>query len=169
MATASEFLIDRLIEWDLHRWYGFPGDGIGGFDGFDGFDGALARAERAGKDFRYLRSVHIMNGLYDAKCDNQPVVAIVGQQARVAEGSDFQQELNMERKAAMLVGQGALGGADRCPLRRDHRGGRATRGRGHHRSARRGGGARRRALPHTAPGPWPASSLPGSTTRRTPA
>ena len=42
-------------------------------------------------------AVHLMNGLYDAKCDNQPVVAIVGQQARVALGSDFQQELNMER------------------------------------------------------------------------
>ena len=122
MDTVSDFVIDRLIEWDLHRWYGFPGDGIGGFDG------ALERAERAGKDFRYIRptheetaslmavahakftgevgvcmatsgpgAVHLMNGLYDAKCDNQPVVAIVGQQARVAEGSDFQQELNMER------------------------------------------------------------------------
>ena len=42
-------------------------------------------------------AVHLMNGLYDAACDNQPVVAVVGQQARVAMGSDFQQELNMER------------------------------------------------------------------------
>ena len=42
-------------------------------------------------------AVHLMNGLYDAKCDNQPVVAIVGQQARVALGSDFQQELDMEQ------------------------------------------------------------------------
>ncbi len=122
MYTVSDFVIDRLIEWDLHRFYGYPGDGIGGFDG------ALQRAEEAGKDFRYLRptheemaglmacahakftgevgvciatsgpgAVHLMNGLYDAACDNQPVVAIVGQQARVAMGSDFQQELNMER------------------------------------------------------------------------
>jgi pyruvate dehydrogenase (quinone) len=122
MPTVSDFIIDRLIEWDLHRFYGFPGDGIGGFDG------ALERAERGGKDFRYIRpaheetaalmacahakftggvgvcistsgpgAVHMMNGLYDAYCDNQPVVAIVGQQARVAMGSDFQQELNMER------------------------------------------------------------------------
>jgi pyruvate dehydrogenase (quinone) len=120
--TVSDFVIDRLIEWDLHRYYGYPGDGIGGFDG------ALGRAEEAGKDFRYLRptheemaglmacahakftgevgvciatsgpgAVHLMNGLYDAACDNQPVVAIVGQQARVAMGTDFQQELNMER------------------------------------------------------------------------
>ena len=122
MGTVSDFIIDRLIEWDLHRFYGFPGDGIGGFDG------ALERAERTGKDFRYIRpaheetaalmacahakftgevgvcistsgpgAIHMMNGLYDAYSDNQPVVAIVGQQARVAMGSDFQQELNMER------------------------------------------------------------------------
>ncbi len=122
MYTVSDFVIDRLIEWDLHRFYGFPGDGIGGFDG------ALGRAEKDGKDFRYIRptheemcslmatahakftgevgvcmstsgpgAVHMMNGLYDAKCDNQPVLAVVGQQARVAMGSDFQQELNMER------------------------------------------------------------------------
>ncbi len=120
--SVSDFVIDRLIEWDLHRFYGYPGDGIGGFDG------ALGRAERAGKDFRYLRptheemaslmacahakftggvgvcistsgpgAIHLLNGLYDAKSDNQPVVAIVGQQARVALGSDFQQELNLER------------------------------------------------------------------------
>jgi len=120
--TVSDFVIDRLIAWDLHRFYGYPGDGIGGFDG------ALGRAEEAGKDFRYLRptheemaalmacahakftggvgvciatsgpgAIHLMNGLYDAKCDNQPVVAIVGQQARVAMGSDFQQELDMEQ------------------------------------------------------------------------
>ena len=122
MYTVSDFVIDRLIAWDLHRFYGFPGDGVGGFDG------ALGRAEEAGKAFRYLRptheemaglmacahakftgqvgvciatsgpgAVHLMNGLYDARCDNQPVVAIVGQQARVAMGSEFQQELNMER------------------------------------------------------------------------
>ncbi len=98
MTTVSDFIIDRLIEWDLHLWYGFPGDGIGGFDG------ALGRAERAGKDFRYIRptheemaalmatahakftgevgvciatsgpgAAHLVNGLYDAKGDNQPV------------------------------------------------------------------------------------------------
>ena len=40
-STVSDFVIDRLIAWDLHRFYGFPGDGIGGFDG------ALERAEPA--------------------------------------------------------------------------------------------------------------------------
>ena len=33
MYTVSDFVIDRLIAWDLHRFYGYPGDGIGGFDG----------------------------------------------------------------------------------------------------------------------------------------
>jgi pyruvate dehydrogenase (quinone) len=125
MRTVSDFIIDRLIEWDLHQWYGFPGDGIGGFDG------ALGRAEEADKDFTYVRpvheemaalmatahakftgevgvciatsgpgAIHLMNGLYDAKGDNQPVLAIVGQQGRAALGSDFQQELNLERMFA---------------------------------------------------------------------
>ncbi|MDN5605457.1 MAG: thiamine pyrophosphate-requiring protein, partial [Kocuria sp.] len=123
MATSvSDFIIDRLIEWGLHQWYGFPGDGIGGFDG------AMGRAQRDGKDFRYVRptheeeaafmatahakftgdvgvcistsgpgAIHLMNGLYDAKGDNAPVVAIVGQQARVSLGTEFQQEINLER------------------------------------------------------------------------
>ena len=52
MYTVSDFVIDRLLEWDLHRFYGFPGDGIGGFDG------ALGRAERAEKDFQYIRPTH---------------------------------------------------------------------------------------------------------------
>ncbi len=51
MCTVSDFVIDRLIEWDLHRSYGFPGDGIGGLDG------ALDRAEKDGKDVRYARPV----------------------------------------------------------------------------------------------------------------
>ncbi|AXH95315.1 thiamine pyrophosphate-requiring protein [Ornithinimicrobium avium] len=127
--TVSDFVIDRLIEWDLHQWYGFPGDGIGGFDG------ALERAERAGKNFRYIRptheeiaafmacahakftgqvgvciatsgpgAVHLLNGLYDAKMDNQPVVAVVGQQGRVSLGSEAQQEMNLERLFADVAG-----------------------------------------------------------------
>lgn len=129
MATSvSDFIIDRLIAWDLHQWYGYPGDGIGGFDG------AMGRAQEDGKDFRYVRptheeeaafmatahakftgevgvcvstsgpgALHMMNGLYDAKGDNAPVVAIVGQQARVALGTEFQQEINLERAFSDLA------------------------------------------------------------------
>ncbi len=127
--TVSDFVIDRLIQWDLHRFFGFPGDGIGGLDG------ALERAERDGKDFSYIRptheevasfmacahakftdevgvciatsgpgAVHLLNGLYDAKMDHQPVVAIVGQQGRVSLGSDSQQQLNLERLFADVAG-----------------------------------------------------------------
>jgi pyruvate dehydrogenase (quinone) len=122
-------VIDRLIAWDLHQFYGYPGDGIGGFDG------ALERAESDGKAFRYVRptheeiasfmacahakftgevgvciatsgpgAVHLLNGLYDARMDNQPVVAIVGQQGRVALGSDAQQEIDLERVFADVAG-----------------------------------------------------------------
>ncbi len=128
-STVSDFVIDRLIEWDLHRFFGFPGDGIGGFDG------ALERAERGGKDFRYIRptheeiaafmacahakftgevgvciatsgpgATHLLTGLYDAKMDNQPVVAIVGQQGRVSLGSDSQQQLDLERVFSDVAG-----------------------------------------------------------------
>lgn len=127
--TVSDFVIDRLIEWDLHRFYGFPGDGIGGFDG------ALERAESDGKNFRYIRptheeiaaflacahakftgqvgvciatsgpgAVHLLNGLYDARMDNQPVIAIVGQQGRVSLGSDAQQEMDLEALFADVAG-----------------------------------------------------------------
>jgi len=120
--SVSDFMIDRLIDWGLHQWYGYPGDGIGGFDG------AMGRAQEDGKDFRYIRptheeeaafmatahakftgevgvcvatsgpgALHLMNGLYDAKGDNVPVVAIIGQQGRVALGTEFQQEINLER------------------------------------------------------------------------
>lgn len=120
--SVSEFIIDRLIQWGLHYWYGYPGDGIGGFDG------AMGRAQRDEKDFTYIRptheeeaafmatahakftqgigvcvatsgpgAIHLLNGLYDAKGDNTPVVAIVGQQARVSLSTEFQQEIHLER------------------------------------------------------------------------
>ena len=119
--NVSDFIIDRMIEWGIHRIYGYPGDGIGGFFG------ALEKAEKDEKPLQLIRptheemaalmavahakftgevgvcvatsgpgAMHLINGLYDAKMDNQPVVAIVGQQARVALGSDFQQENNLE-------------------------------------------------------------------------
>lgn len=128
-STVSDFIIDRLIEWDLHLFYGFPGDGIGGFDG------ALERAESDDKAFRYIRptheeiaafmacahakftgevgvciatsgpgAVHLLNGLYDAKMDHQPVVAIVGQQGLVSLGSDTQQQVDLERVFTDVAG-----------------------------------------------------------------
>lgn len=121
METVSEFVIERMRQWGVHRIFGFPGDGIGEFDG------ALGKAERAGEGFEYIRptheeicslmatahakftgevgvciatsspgAFHMMNGLYDAAMDNQPVVAIVGQQGLNALGTFTQQESKLE-------------------------------------------------------------------------
>ena len=114
---VSDFLIERLLQWGIKRIYGFPGDGI------NGIMGALNRAK--GKmDFIQVRheeeaafmacghskftgevgvclatsgpgAIHLLNGLYDAKMDHQSVVAIVGQQARMAMGGNYQQEVDL--------------------------------------------------------------------------
>src|SRR5881275_3758907 len=104
--TVSDFLLKRLSAWGVKRIYGYPGDGINGLMG--AFDRQM---EPLGLDFVQVRheemaafmacahakftgeagvcmatsgpgAVHLLNGLYDAKLDHQPVVAIVGQQAR---------------------------------------------------------------------------------------
>jgi pyruvate dehydrogenase (quinone) len=115
---VSDFIIERLLEWGITRIFGFPGDGI------NGIMGALDRAEDK-MDFIQVRheenaafmacahakftgevgvclatsgpgAIHLLNGLYDAKMDHQPVVAIVGQSARMAMGGNFQQEVDLD-------------------------------------------------------------------------
>jgi pyruvate dehydrogenase (quinone) len=116
--TTSDFLVKRLSEWGVQRIYGYPGDGI------NGVMGALERAK--GKiDFIQVRheemaafmacahakftgeagvcmatsgpgAIHLLNGLYDAKLDHQPVVAIVGQSSRLAMGGSYQQEVDLQ-------------------------------------------------------------------------
>ncbi len=114
---VGDFLIERLLEWNIKRIFGYPGDGI------NGIMGALNRAKEK-IDFIQTRheemaafmacahakftgevgvcmatsgpgAIHLLNGLYDAKMDHQPVVAIVGQQARAALGGDYQQEVDL--------------------------------------------------------------------------
>jgi pyruvate dehydrogenase (quinone) len=116
--TVSDFIWKRLREWGLTRVYGYPGDGVGGLDV------ALEKAEAEGMDYVQVRheemaafmasghakftggvglcyatsgpgAIHLLTGLYDAKMDNQPVVAIVGQQARVGLGAHYQQEVDL--------------------------------------------------------------------------
>jgi pyruvate dehydrogenase (quinone) len=116
--TTSDFLISRLYEWGVRRIYGYPGDGI------NGIMGALERAENK-IDFVQVRheemaafmacahakftgepgicmatsgpgAIHLLNGLYDAKLDHQPVVAIVGQSSRLAMGGSYQQEVDLQ-------------------------------------------------------------------------
>jgi pyruvate dehydrogenase (quinone) len=114
---VADFLIKRITEWGLKRIYGFPGDGINGIIGAidragDAVDYiqvrheelaafmACAHAKFTGEVGICLATsgpgaIHLLNGLYDAKMDHQPVVAIVGQQARAALGGDYQQEVDL--------------------------------------------------------------------------
>jgi pyruvate dehydrogenase (quinone) len=115
--TVGDFIVERLHEWGVRRIYGYPGDGI------NGVFGALNRAH--GKiEFIQARheemaafmasahakftgelgvciatsgpgAAHLITGLYDARMDHMPVLAIAGQQARAALGGHYQQELDL--------------------------------------------------------------------------
>jgi pyruvate dehydrogenase (quinone) len=115
--NVGDFLIGRLSEWGVKRIYGYPGDGINGIIGAldrasDRIDFVQVRHEEmaalmacghakfAGEVGVCLATsgpgaIHLLNGLYDAKLDHQPVVAIVGQQARAALGGHYQQEVDL--------------------------------------------------------------------------
>lgn len=115
--TVSDFIVSRLQEWGINRVFGYPGDGI------NGVMGALNRAKESIRFIQVRHeetaafmaaghakftgevgvcistsgpgAIHLLNGLYDAKMDHQPVVAIVGQQARMALGGSYQQEVDL--------------------------------------------------------------------------
>jgi pyruvate dehydrogenase (quinone) len=114
---VADFVLRRLTEWGVHRVFGYPGDGINAFLGaFDRAEGnpefiqarheemaafmACGHAKFTGEVGVCIATsgpgaIHLLNGLYDAKLDHQPVVAIVGQQARAALGGDYQQEVDL--------------------------------------------------------------------------
>ncbi len=116
--NVSEFVWHRLGEWGLNRVYGYPGDGVGGLDvALERAKGrmeyvqvrheemaafmASAHAKFTGQvGLCYATSgpgaIHLLTGLYDAKMDNAPVVAIVGQQARASLGAHYQQEVDLQ-------------------------------------------------------------------------
>jgi pyruvate dehydrogenase (quinone) len=116
--TVADFVLQRLATWGVRRIYGYPGDGINGLMGsFErlGSDApaftqvrheemaafmACAHAKFTGEPGVCMATsgpgaIHLLNGLYDAKLDHQPVVAIVGQQARTALGGNYQQEVDL--------------------------------------------------------------------------
>ena len=114
--TVGDFLLQRLAAWGVRRVYGYPGDGINGIMGAFGRTDALefvqarheelaafmacAHAKFTGEVGVCLATsgpgaIHLLNGLYDAKLDHQPVVAIVGQQKQAALGGDYQQEVDL--------------------------------------------------------------------------
>jgi pyruvate dehydrogenase (quinone) len=118
--TVGDYLLERLATWGVRRIYGYPGDGINGILGAfsRSSDGerpefiqvrheemaafmACAHAKFTGELGVCMATsgpgaVHLLNGLYDAKLDHQPVVAIVGQQARAGLGGNYQQEIDLD-------------------------------------------------------------------------
>jgi pyruvate dehydrogenase (quinone) len=116
--NVSDFIWHRLSEWGLKRVYGYPGDGVGGLDvalekAKDVMEYVQARHEEmaafmASAHAKFTGQVglcyatsgpgaiHLLNGLYDAKLDHMPVVALVGQQARTALGASYQQEVDLQ-------------------------------------------------------------------------
>ena len=115
--TVADVLLARLREWGVGQVFGFPGDGINGllaawaragndpqfvqarheemaafaaigFAKFSGQVGVCAATSGPG-------AIHLLNGLYDAKLDHVPVVAIVGQAARSSLGGSYQQEVDL--------------------------------------------------------------------------
>ena len=114
--TVGEYVLRRLVAWGVRRVFGYPGDGINGI--FAGFEKvreisfvqvrheemaafmACAHAKFTGEVGVCMATsgpgaIHLLNGLYDARMDHQPVVAIVGQSARAAMGGDYQQEVDL--------------------------------------------------------------------------
>jgi pyruvate dehydrogenase (quinone) len=115
-STVGDFLLQRLSAWGVKRVFGYPGDGINGIMGAFGRSDAIefvqtrheelaafmacAHAKFTGEIGVCLATsgpgaIHLLNGLYDAKADHQPVLAIVGQQQRAALGGDYQQEVDL--------------------------------------------------------------------------
>ncbi len=124
---VSDFLLERLKAWGVTRIYGYPGDGI------NGLMGAMDRTQES-LDFVQVRheemaafmacahakftgevgvcmatsgpgAIHLLNGLYDAKLDHQPVVAIVGQQSQLALGGHYQQEVDLDALFKDVAGE----------------------------------------------------------------
>jgi len=114
---VSDYLLERLRAWDVELVFGYPGDGINGLLAAWGRAGnqpkfVQARHEEmaAFEAVGYAKftgrvgvcaatsgpgAVHLLNGLYDAKLDHVPVVAIVGQTNRSAMGGSYQQEVDL--------------------------------------------------------------------------
>jgi pyruvate dehydrogenase (quinone) len=115
--TVGDQIVQRLHSWGVRRVFGYPGDGINGmmgaFDRFGKIEFIQARHEELAAFMACAHAkftgevgvciatsgpgaIHLLNGLYDAKADHQPVLAIVGQSARSAIGGDYQQEVDLQ-------------------------------------------------------------------------
>src|ERR1700727_627267 len=115
--TVADFLLERLRAWGVDKVFAFPGDGINGIlaawgraDNQPQFIQARHEEMAAFEAVGYAKftgnvgvcmatsgpgAIHLLNGLYDAKLDHVPVVAIVGQTSRSAMGGSYQQEVDL--------------------------------------------------------------------------
>jgi pyruvate dehydrogenase (quinone) len=115
--TVADFLLDRLRAWGVSQVFAYPGDGInavlaafGRADNTPQFVQSRHEEMSAFEAVGYAKfsgelgvcmatsgpgAVHLLNGLYDAKLDHVPVVAIVGQTNRSAMGGSYQQEIDL--------------------------------------------------------------------------
>lgn len=116
---VADFMLQRLKQWGISRVYGYSGDGISGLisalERQDNEDGVRFVQTRHEEEAAFMASahakftgeigvcvatsgpgaIHLLNGLYDAKLDHQPVLAIVGQQPRSALGGSYLQEVDL--------------------------------------------------------------------------
>ena len=116
--TVADVMLERLRDWGVDHVFGYAGDGINGL--LPAWDrklvtsrGSCRRGTRRWRPSRRSATpsspaasasvrrrvdpaaIHLLNGLYDAKLDHVPVVAIVGQTARSALGRTYQQEIDL--------------------------------------------------------------------------
>ena len=117
--TVGDFVIQRLHDWGVRLMFGYPGDGINGtFAALQKVEGSIAYVQVRHEEMAAFMATayakftgtmgvcistggpgasHMVTGLYDAKLDHQPVLAVVGQAARTVRGAHYQQELNLDR------------------------------------------------------------------------
>src|SRR6201996_8067739 len=116
---VSDLIVERLIEWGVDTIFGFPGDGVDGF--FESLRthqdklkfiqvrheeaaafAACAYAKFTGRIGVCVATsgpggIHLLNGLYDAKCDQQPVLAITGHTFHDLIGTYYQQDVDLNK------------------------------------------------------------------------
>ncbi|MFF5179955.1 thiamine pyrophosphate-requiring protein [Micromonospora sp. NPDC000316] len=116
--TVADHIVSRLSSWGVHRYFGYPGDGINGLtsalqrtngraqfiqvrhEETAGF-AASAHVKYGGGPLGCALvtsgpgAIHLLNGLYDAKLDHQPVIALLGHTAVTAEGGGYYQEVDL--------------------------------------------------------------------------
>jgi pyruvate dehydrogenase (quinone) len=117
--TVADMLVERLIDWGVDTIFGYPGDGINGV-----FEALRINQEKlrfiqvrheesaafAAVGYAKYTSrlgvcvatsgpggIHLLNGLYDAKCDGQPVLAITGHTFHDLIGTHYQQDVDLDK------------------------------------------------------------------------